>query len=227
VIHCTSAQEIQEAAPLGIRAAFHLLPLGFELSPRAMSTEAGAEGRDVILYLSRLHEKKGVEVLLEAFAKLLRSRPQATLVMAGDGDGAFKARLLQQASSLGIGGSITWTGHLEGGAKQAALAAATLFVLPSFSENFGIALLEGMAAGLPCVSTDGVALALDPACEGALLCVPAGDATALTAAMERLLADAGLRHQLSARALAAVRHFSAESMAAGLRKLYLSLLPTA
>lgn len=54
-----------------------------------------------------------------------------------------------------------------------------------------------------------------------------GDAVALTAAMELLLADAGLRRELSARALAAARHFSAESMAAGLRKLYLSLSPTA
>ena len=226
-LHFTSTQEVQEAAALGIKAWPVMLPLGFELEVSAASSRDALDhewpecaGREVILYLSRLDEKKGLDVLLRAFAKIHAQCPSAMLLIAGDGDAALKKRLMELATDLGIAAEVLWAGQVRGERKQAALGGATLYVLPSHSENFGIALLEAMSAGLPCVTTEGVALAREPDCAEALIRVPVNDAEALAEAMQKLLASPDLRQQLSAAAKVAASHYSTETMAAGLVRLY-------
>lgn len=103
----------------------------------------------------------------------------------------------ERAAQHGLGDRVLWTGRLEGELKRAALAAATLFVLPSHSENFGIALLEAMAAGLPCISTPGVALAAEA---GDAVRVIAAEAGALATAVRDLLDDVDERARLGAAA---------------------------
>lgn len=227
-IHYTSDQEAAEALPLVLTAVPVVLPLGIDLvefgtlPPReAIASEwPQTAGKVVILFLSRLDEKKGLPVLLEAYAKIQSECSETLLIVAGDGDAELKQSLLRQSRQLGIESLVIWTGHLSGTRKLAALAGADLFVLPSRSENFGIALLEAMAAGLPCVTTFGVALACDEICQEAVICTPVNDAEALACECLRLLKDSALRKTLSIKARAAAQNYSSEVMAARLLKLY-------
>jgi glycosyltransferase involved in cell wall biosynthesis len=106
------------------------------------------KGARFLLFLSRIHEKKGCDLLLRAFADEYRG-DHTMLVMAGPAHPSIKNRLLRLAESLGIGSRIIWTGLLTGDAKWGAFRSADAFVLPSHQENFGIVVAEALATGLP------------------------------------------------------------------------------
>jgi len=119
------------------------------------------KGKRILLFLSRLHEKKGVDMLIRAFGNLLHEnpslQPQPHLVIAGPpSDEDFLKYLQDLAWSCCPGGSITFTGMLCGKVKWGALHAAEAFILPSHQENFGIAVVEAMACGLPVLISDKV-----------------------------------------------------------------------
>jgi glycosyltransferase involved in cell wall biosynthesis len=103
--------------------------------------------RRFFLFLSRMHRKKGCDLLLESFARLARA--DLDLVMAGPDEEGLQPQLQAQAKRLGIERRIHWTGMLEGDLKWGALRAAEAFVLPSHQENFGVAVVEALACGLP------------------------------------------------------------------------------
>jgi glycosyltransferase involved in cell wall biosynthesis len=147
------------------------------------------------LFLSRLDEKKGLDLLLTAFASVRQQVTGAALVIAGTGDPGFVTDLKARASSLDIASDVLWVGFLEGDEKQAALVDSDIFVLPSYSENFGIAAAEGMAAGLPLIVSDQVAIHGDVTRARAGLVV-ACDAGELTTALVRLLRDETLRRRM-------------------------------
>ncbi len=106
-------------------------------------------GRRLLLFLSRIHVKKGCDLLLKAFANVAAMDPALHLVMAGPDQTGWQAALQQQAQALGIADRVTWTGMLAGDLKWGAFHAAEAFVLPSHQENFGIAVAEALACGLP------------------------------------------------------------------------------
>jgi glycosyltransferase involved in cell wall biosynthesis len=111
-------------------------------------------GRRLLLFLGRMHPKKGPDLVLEAFAALLRKAEHEPnqlphLVMAGPDDSSYCLDLKSRVLSLGIVAHTTWTGLLEGDAKWGALRTADAFVLPSHQENFGIAVAEALACGVP------------------------------------------------------------------------------
>jgi glycosyltransferase involved in cell wall biosynthesis len=108
----------------------------------------------VLLFLSRIHPKKGVDLLLRAFTAL--SKDRFTLVIAGEGSTSYVAGLKSIARDLGIESRIRWVGHLEGQAKWAAFTACECFVLPSHQENFGIAVVEALSTGTPVCTTTAV-----------------------------------------------------------------------
>lgn len=235
MIHYTSEQEAAEAAPLGIKAPTLILPLGLNLE--AFSQLPSREercvrwpqtmGRQVILYLSRLDEKKGLPTLLEAFVEVHQNVPKALLMIAGSGPDAFISGLKKRMEELGLASAVLWAGHLESEAKAAALAGADAYCLPSHSENFGIALLEALASGLPSVTTSGVALACESACENALIRVPPGDVLALSQELQRVLQDESLRKVLSKHARKVAAFYSQSRMADQLIVLYRHLYPRA
>jgi glycosyltransferase involved in cell wall biosynthesis len=121
--------------------------------------------------------------------------PAATLVVAGSGDERFVRTLKAQAQSLDIESDILWVGFLTGDEKQAALADADVFVLPSYSENFGIAAAEAMAAGAPVIVSDQVGIHHDIA-EAAAGLVVTCDEAPLTRALIILLDDPRLRRSM-------------------------------
>ncbi len=106
-------------------------------------------GKKLALFLGRLHPKKGCDLLIEAFARVLAERPEWHLVIAGPDQVGWQTKLQQQAHSLGIESRVTWTGMIKGAMKWGALRAAEVFVLPSHQENFGIVVAEALAAGTP------------------------------------------------------------------------------
>ena len=110
----------------------------------------------VLLFLSRLHEKKGCDMLVEAFAQASNRDPNLHLVMAGPDQDGWQRRLEALARIRGVSDRITWTGMLTGALKWGAYAAADAFVLPSHSENFGIVVAEALAYRVPVLITNKV-----------------------------------------------------------------------
>lgn len=106
-------------------------------------------GKRLLLFMSRIHEKKGCDLLIEAFAKVAGQHPNLHLVMAGPDQTGWVAALQAQAQRLGIAGRITWPGMLQGVMKWGAFYASEAFALPSHQENFGIAVAEALGCGLP------------------------------------------------------------------------------
>ena len=231
-IHYTSIQERDEAAHLRIKAPAQVIPLGIDLTsfqqlpPPEIFYQRFPEtrGKQIILFLSRLDPKKGLDLLLPAFAKLIDAKDGPHLVIAGAGSETYVGELKNMAQQLAIAHRITWAGQVGGTLKQSALAAANLFVLPSYSENFGIALLEAMASGLPCVSTSGVALAHEAG--DALLMVDC-DSQALCNAMRRLLDDTALAACLRTRAATlAEKRYSLAALGFNLAEMYRGIIHT-
>lgn len=162
-VHLCSAEELSQVArirALGERSC--VFPLGLDLpaataegvatGPSATGLEV-LDGHPVVLFMSRIHEIKGLDKLLIAFSALRRIRPNVLLAIAGTGDDALVERLQAQARKLGIEDCTHWLGFVQGQRKLELLARASVFVLPSWSENFGYAVVEAMVARLPVVTT--------------------------------------------------------------------------
>ena len=177
-----------------------------------------------MLFLSRLDPKKNVEGLLRALNLLPAEFGDLALVVCGDGAVDYSAELRRLADTLGIADRVVWTGRLEGEAKSAALAAADLFLLPSFSENFGIAAVEALAAGLPCVLGRGVAIAEEIQAAGAGVCVDAAP-EAIAEGIRRVVRDGARRQSAAAQAQRlADERYSSTRMGEDLRRLYCRIL---
>lgn len=111
------------------------------------------QGKRQLLFLGRVHEKKGTDMLFKAFAAVRQRAPallaDVQLVMAGPADHDYGKQMQALANSLGLQNHVTWTGMLSGDEKWGAFRCAEAFILPSHQENFGIAVAESLACGLP------------------------------------------------------------------------------
>ena len=134
-----------------------VVPFGLVPPPEGSQRQVSAflqcfpelRGRRLWLFLGRLHEKKGCDLLLQGFAKAALSQPDIHLVMAGPGPDGSLARYQGMAASLGLNARVTWTGMLSGDERWGAFRAAEVFILPSHQENFGLAVAEALACGTP------------------------------------------------------------------------------
>ena len=222
-IQFTSTAEREETEALGVPIRGVVIPLGVDQEDgpaHAPVTHAALAGRHVILFLSRLDPKKNAEALIDAVAASPMLRNSCALLMAGTGTPGYVAGLQARAAAAGLLDRTVWLGHVEGVEKRAALKAADVFVLPSFSENFGIAAVEALLAGLPCVLGTGVAIARDVEEAGAGLAV-APEPTAIARALEDIVGNEYLRSSMGARAPDfASRQYSVQTMAQRLLALY-------
>ena len=157
---------------------------------------------------------------MRAFSQIAQRFEDAHLVLAGPDYEGFGRVLVEMLRGCGLTNRVTFSGLLSEADKIAALADADVLVLPSYTEAFGIALLEGMASGLPVVVTDRAALASVIHDAGAGLVVPADDKS-LAEALSLLLADAGLRRVLGRRGRQLVEtRFSWAQSARAFARLY-------
>jgi glycosyltransferase involved in cell wall biosynthesis len=230
-VHFTSEAERDEAAQWQIPMRGVVVPLGIDVPDSAGDPLArqrlglgSTAGQPYLLYLSRLDRKKNVEGLLHAFHLCASQLPGVKLVLAGDGEPGYVSGLKELAFSIGIAERVIWAGHVEGALKASLLSGAALFVLPSFSENFGIAAAEALMAGKPCVLGNGVAIAQEVASAGAGLAV-APDAASVAAALLQVMGDAPARERMALKAAALARsHFSVDAMGHKLKCLYEDIL---
>ena len=147
-----------------------------------------------LLFVGRLAAVKGVLVLLEAFAQVLKTHPDAHLTLVGDG--AERARIEAEAARLGVAGQIRFAGYLSQDEVARELAQADVFVLPSFAEGVPVVLMEAMASQLPVIATRiaGISELVEEGMSGHM--VPPGDAQAFAGALEAVLGDAETRAQM-------------------------------
>ena len=163
----------------------------------------------VVCVVSGLRPGKGIETLIDALPAVLSTAPNAKIVIAGGG--RERERLRERSERAGVAGSVLMIGEVDD--VYGVLAAADLFVSPSWAESFPYSVLEAMALGLPIVATDvgGVGEAVEDEATGLL--VPARDAGSLSAAISRLLSEADLAARLGAAASARRRRrFSLKRM---------------
>jgi glycosyltransferase involved in cell wall biosynthesis len=183
---CVCEAERRLAASVGPAETTRVVHNGTEDDPSADVFPPVAElggGGPLVAVVSGLRPGKGIETLVEAWARIAPSHPAARLVVAGDGPERSKIESL--AAELGVEPSLHLVGHSPG--AEPILAGADIFVNPSWAESFPYALLEAMAFGLPIAATDvgGCGEAIEDGLSGRL--VPARDAESLAAAIGELL----------------------------------------
>lgn len=143
----------EEVAMLGI----HRPPADAEAQRAAFQARfPELRGKRLLLFLSRIHPKKGCDLLVDAFARCAAIDANVQLVMAGPDQTGWSARLGEVAAKAGIADRITWTGMISGDVKWGAYRAADAFILPTHHENFGIVVAEALACGLPVLISDKV-----------------------------------------------------------------------
>jgi glycosyltransferase involved in cell wall biosynthesis len=218
-IHCTSLAEKAAIEPLGLRAPCFVVPLGVEVAELEPAGEDAA-GTALVTFVGRLTPKKGLDILLEAFAEVGSWRPDAHLVIAGPDDEGLGRQLHERVRRLGLQGRVSLPGPVTGPAKDGLLRRSNVVVLPSKDENFGVSVVEAMAAAVPVVVTSGVAIHQEVAEAGAGLVVPRTPA-AVAGAVLRLLDDPAWRRQLGERGRRLVETtFAWPRIAAKLEEMY-------
>ena len=178
----------------------------------------------LLLFLGRIHPKKGVDLLIDAFAAVASADRDLQLVIAGPDQVGWQAALQRQAEGLGIADRISWPGMLTGDLKWGAFHASELFCLPSHQENFGIAVAEALACGLPVAIAEPVNISAEVAQARAGL-VHADTAAGTTGALEQWLAlDGAVRRAMAERGRALFEErFEIGAAARDLRDLLVTL----
>ena len=152
LFHATAESEYEDIRRLGFRQPVAIIPNGIDIPKK--STDDRRSEEKTLLFLGRIHPVKGLELLLEAWTRLQSTHADWRLRVVGPGDPAYRRKLSALALSLGAE-RVTFTGPLYGLEKVEAYQSANLFVLPTHSENFGMAVAEALAAGCPVVTTKG------------------------------------------------------------------------
>lgn len=153
LLHATSKQEGAKFRKLGLSGPLAVVPNGVEI-PAALPEGTRASGRlKTALFLSRIHPKKGLIDLVEAWARL---RPQGwRVILAGPNEMGHREEIARLIRLRGVEKDFEFPGPIPDEEKWRAYAGADLFILPSYSENFGLVIGEAMAAGLPVITTRG------------------------------------------------------------------------
>jgi glycosyltransferase involved in cell wall biosynthesis len=164
-IHLTCQQEQDDVLALKFKSPTFVLPLALTKVPTQIPDAANllrqslncAEDEPIILFLSRLHYKKGLDYLIPALGRLHDRR--FTFIIAGSGTPAYEAEIQSLVLAAGIEDWTRMVGFVEGAQKDLFIQGADLFALTSHSENFGISVLEALVVGTPVLVTPGVGLA--------------------------------------------------------------------
>lgn len=218
-VRFTSDAERQQAPNSGSSERARVIPHPFH--DKDYSRERDKEEVSQVLFLSRLHPGKGLDVLLPALRQLWERHEDTRVVLAGAGSRAYEMRLRREIRSLGLHEEkLILPGFVEGRDKRRFLLESSVFVLPSRQESFGMAVVEAMAAGLPVIITRGVGIWREVEDAGAGMVV-ARTPDAVCDALVALLGSPEVREQMGQRAQRLVKNrFDPQQIGSELRRLY-------
>ncbi|MFB8792011.1 MAG: hormogonium polysaccharide biosynthesis glycosyltransferase HpsP [Potamolinea sp.] len=230
-IHFTSVQEAKISERFGTSSNDIVIPLG--VKPQVFTSEYQirrqlgiSDDLPLLLFMSRIDPKKGLNLLIPALEKLLQEGRSFQFVLAGTNpqDPDYEKQIQEQIKASPLSNCTTITGFVTGELKQTLLQNADLFVLPSYYENFGIAVAEAMVAGTPVVISDQVHIWEEIRnTEGGWVCNCEVDA--LTQVLREALQDVGERQRRGANAQAyALKHYSWEAIAIAMIQAYGQIL---
>lgn len=227
-IHATSKQEIDCLIPYFNKDIITEIPLGITLPKRIdqnFKSDASKELR--ILFLSRLNQKKNIPILLLAIKKLIDRNIPVSLRIAGNTDPGkekYEQELKMKVEELNIGKYASFIGFVDGYKKEQEFRNTDVFILPSYDENFGIAVLEALSYGVPVIISERVALAEEVQTYEAGFVVACNDADSITTCVMKLHQNNELLSSMSMNSLLLADSFSWESTAKSLIDLYTSIL---
>jgi len=228
LLHFTSEDE-HRTAPAAYRDQPHaVVPNCLELEGLlALPHDEAAAAHPELLVLGRIHRMKGFDVLVPALRSLADEGRPVRLVIAGNDEDGYRAEVERLAAAHGVAERIRFLGEVDEAGKRAAFRRAALLVAPSYRENFGNAVAEAMAAGVPVVVSERVGIAADVTEARAGLVVPI-DAAGLAAAVARLLDDPTARAEMGARGRALARaRWAGPAVARAMLAAYARVAPVA
>lgn len=229
VHYTTRAEKKAVEESLGLNHG-RVIPLGVDTAVDSENYDLARyfpdlDGHQYVLVLSRLHFKKGLDVLLDSFVPLAK-RPEFAnwrLVIAGDGSPEYSAKLKQQVATNDATGLVLFTGWLEGASRKAILQNASLLALPSRHENFGLCVIEALAVGVPVLLSPSVNLAEDIQSRHAGWIADIDKKSIMHALVEALSSSQERRRRgMAGKAFAS--GFAWEHVAAGLSALYREII---
>lgn len=155
-ILATSKMEADNIRALGITSPIAIIPNGIDISEyKCRTSEDKTHVKKQILFLSRIHEKKGIEFLINAWEQLRAKYPTWNVVIAGNGEESYIHRLNEIIKSKSLRDCVEIIPPVFGEDKRRLYCESSLFVLPSYSENFGMVIAEAMSCGVPVITTNG------------------------------------------------------------------------
>jgi len=198
-VHCTALAEADQSSRWFPRGRAAVVPLIFdlgeyeqlpgpEIARRRFAAQMGADGEPVVLFVSRLHPKKRLDVLIEVAARLRDDGLACRFLIAGTGEPDYEQQLRGLVQQRELGDRVHFVGFVSGRDKLSLYQAADVFVLPTFQENWGFVLIESLACATPVITTRAVDIWPELQSSGGAVIVDATpDATA--AAISELLGD--------------------------------------
>lgn len=231
-IHFITEEEKMLAGKYTYGAPAFVVPLGLDTDEYSCKPAKGIlfsrfpelNGKKIILFLGRINFKKGLDILVNAFAAIVREEDDVHLLIAGPDDSGYGKKVVEWLKKENVYCKSTLAGMLQGEEKLEALTYSSVFVLPSYSENFGIAVLEAMACGLPVVVSEKVNLWPTVVAAKAGFVAPC-DAEIFSRKILNILNDDNLARQMGMNGIALVRNkFPWHEIACKLLSEYSSLI---
>ena len=164
-VHCTAQAELDQSGKWFPKGRGVVIANLLDLNPFRTPPGPGlarekfpvlANGRPSVLFLSRLHYKKGVEVLIQAASRLREDKVRCNFIFAGTGDAQYASAMQNLVGELDLDDDVHFVGHVGGGLKVSLYQACDVFALPTSQENFGFVFPEALASGTPIITTTGV-----------------------------------------------------------------------
>lgn len=153
-IYATAEMEARHIRDLGFKNPICIIPNGIETDGYPCRMDMSIVKKQ-ILFLSRVHPKKGIEVLIDAFSRVHTEFPDWNVVVVGNGEDSYRRALKNKVSELGLGNYVEILSPVFGEAKVKLYQESSVFCLPSYSENFGMVIAEAMSCGVPAITTNG------------------------------------------------------------------------
>ncbi|MEM9542669.1 MAG: glycosyltransferase [Cyanobacteria bacterium P01_E01_bin.42] len=230
-IHCATDQEVNDVQKYGISAPTFIAPLG--VSQMTCKPDAKVKVRKlfckipqstpIILFLSRIHPKKRIDFLIQVLHHL-KNKYEFHLIIAGMGNENYVKNIKMQVSELKLQKHVTFVSFIQGQQKELLLQGSDIFALPSFGENFGIAVAEAMLAGLPIVITPEVQISSDFQNEEVGFIIP-GKIQIWVETIKKLLESGDMRKRMGERGkIFAASHYRWEITGERLTSLYSQIL---